>query len=423
MTLLDPKLLALLPKMSMPDRQALVRLHRYLGLALAGFLLLIGLTGSLLAWYDDLDAWLNPALLQVAGSHAHGQPQDPLVLRQSLLARFPQARIENVPLAVMPGRAMRFPLDNDGLDDEAFVDPYTGAFMGSRKWGELVQGWRNIMPFIYRLHYALALGSPGRLFLGVLALLWTLDCFVGAWLTLPVKTRKPVRGWAWLKRWRSAWQIRRPIAPGYKLNMDLHRAGGLWSWLMLLVLAWSAVAFNLPFVYEPVMHAILPHQFDGGMSGDSPMPSVMPPGATHRTAPAIDMAKARDIGRRLMAQAAMRHLFQIQQEAMLAYEADTRRYRYDVHSNLDVRQHKGDTSVYFNADSGALLGVWLPTSGASGDTFRTWITTLHKADVWGWPFRAFMSLLGVLVAMLSVTGMLIWLKKRKGRRFARTPGQ
>lgn len=42
----------------------------------------------------------------------------------------------------------------------------------------------------------------------------------------------------------------------YKLNFDLYRAGGLWLWVMLFVLAWSSVAFNLKVVYYPVMQTV-----------------------------------------------------------------------------------------------------------------------------------------------------------------------
>ena len=44
-------------------RSILLYLHRYLGLAMALFLALAGLTGSILAFHHELDEWLNPAPL------------------------------------------------------------------------------------------------------------------------------------------------------------------------------------------------------------------------------------------------------------------------------------------------------------------------------------------------------------------------
>ncbi|NWE37006.1 PepSY domain-containing protein, partial [Pseudomonas gingeri] len=41
-------------------RALLVLLHRYIGLATALFLMIAGITGSLLAFNHELDEWLNP---------------------------------------------------------------------------------------------------------------------------------------------------------------------------------------------------------------------------------------------------------------------------------------------------------------------------------------------------------------------------
>ncbi len=99
----------------------------------------------------------------------------------------------------------------------------------------------------------------------------------------------------------------------------------------------------------------------------------------------------------------------------MSYDPARAVYRYGVRSELDIRHRDGSTSVSFDANTSALLGVWLPTGGASGDTFRTWITSLHMAALWGIPFKLFVCVLGLAVAMLSVTGMVIWWKKRQGR--------
>ncbi|WP_219118637.1 PepSY domain-containing protein [Janthinobacterium sp. UMAB-56] len=50
----------------------------------------------------------------------------------------------------------------------------------------------------------------------------------------------------------------------------------------------------------------------------------------------------------------------------------------------------------------------LPTGTASGDTIRSWISTLHMASMCSWPFKLFICAMGVMVVTLSVTGMLAW---------------
>ena len=79
--------------------------------------------------------------------------------------------------------------------DDIFVDPYTGMVLGSRHSGDLREGAKNTVPFVYDLHENLALGDAGALCLGVVALLWTFDCFVGLYLSFPVSRRSAEPTW------------------------------------------------------------------------------------------------------------------------------------------------------------------------------------------------------------------------------------
>jgi uncharacterized iron-regulated membrane protein len=41
-------------------RRGRVRAHRYAGLGMAFFLIVAGVTGSALAFHDEIERWLNP---------------------------------------------------------------------------------------------------------------------------------------------------------------------------------------------------------------------------------------------------------------------------------------------------------------------------------------------------------------------------
>ncbi|MDN2710009.1 PepSY-associated TM helix domain-containing protein [Janthinobacterium sp. SUN118] len=400
---------------SLQMRPALAAMHRYAGLLMAGFLIVAGVTGSALAWKDALEAAMLPAVFRVAPPAPGALPLDALLLRERVAARFPQAQVSYAPLSAPPGHSMQFYLRPAGqtplANGEVFVDPYTGAVLGQRRWGDIGQGAINLLPFIERLHYALALGDTGLLVFGLIAVLWTVDCFIGAALTFPARLKR--RGpdtKAWLLRWRPSWLLRRH-GGSYKLVFDLHRAGGLWLWAMLLVFAWSGVAFNLYGVYAAVMQPLFPHQgAEEVVARHTPSP-----------APHLDWPAARAQGRQLMNELARRHAFSIIEENALAYERALGVYSYHVRSSRDVRAHKGLTTVFFDAASGKQLATWLPTGAASGDTIRSWISALHMASMWGWPFKLFICAMGVLVATLSITGVLIWRRKRQGQARANLP--
>lgn len=402
-------------------RQTFVVIHRYLGLVTAGFLILAGITGSLLAWYHELDAVFNPAAVQPhASSGAASTALDPLLLREKIAEHYPDASVRWVLLRQTPGEALAMGIEGAAApNDEVYVDRYTGNILGERKWGDISQGTKNLIPFIYRLHYSLALDSVGSYILGVIALLWTIDCFIGVYLTFPVRrraARTPPRlaarenTWLyaclnWLKRWAPAWKVR-PRSNGYKLNFDLHRAGGLWPWAMLLIIAWSSVGFNLGEVYNPVMTSLFSFQ-----SRDENIPALPQP----QPVPGLSWFEAREIGRRLMAEEAEAKGFRILDEHWLAYDSQKALYRYMVMSDRDIRDRWGSTSVFFDANTGEHRASFIATGEASGDTITHWLFSLHMAAVWGLPFKVFVTAVGVIVVLLSVTGLVIWNRKRVAR--------
>lgn len=395
-------------------RRALVWVHRVAGLFMAAFLLVAGLTGALLAWYHEADAAFNPALTRVEPPHVGAQPLSPLELRERVQARYPEALAYFVLLDRAPGEAAMFflrtradaPPGTDLPKNQVFMDPYTGQWLGDRSWGALDEGWRHVMPFVYRLHSDLALGGFGHHLFGVVALLWTLDCFVGAWLTLPARragrTGPPQPGW-WA-RWRRAWLVRWR-GGAFKLNFDLHRAGGLWTWGLLFVFAWSSVAFNLGEVYYPVMKALLPSQeTQAGAAPARARGEVMP------------WEQALATGRRHMAEFAEARGFAVLHEHRLSYDPRRGQYNYRVKSDRDIRLRRPTTMVSFDAASGLLASRYAPTGEAVGDTVTTWLLTLHLADIGGRPYQAATSLIGLVVAMLGLTGVYVWWKKRRARR-------
>ena len=90
---------------------------------------------------------------------------------------------------------------------------------------------------------------------------------------------------------------------------------------------------------------------------------------------------------------------------------------YSVRSSKDFSSDHGHTIVYFSAQDthGAEIAFEHPTI-APGNTFTSWLGALHMGKVFGLPYRLLVVVLGVVTAVLSVTGVVIWLRKRQGRR-------
>lgn len=385
-------------------RPIFVLLHRYVGLVMALFLIIAGITGALLVWYEELEGIINRDLHHVQAPADKADFLDPLELANKVETTLPQAAVRWLPLRLEPGHSVTFWL-TPKIDpetgkrmqvpyDEVFVNPYTGEILGGRHWGDISEGIINLMPFIYKLHYTLALGTIGTTVFGIIALLWTLDCFIAFILTLPRS------GPVWQK-WKPAWGIKRK-----RLNYDIHRAGGLWPWAMLFVFAWSSVAFNLHDVYSPVTKALFDYRNFWEEVPDLPTPL---------TKPALDFATALQQGRALADEEASRYGFAVEGESMLQYLPRKGVYRYRFTSDKDILDHGGGTQVMFDGNTGDHVWTALPTGQYSGNTVTNWLFALHLADVGGMPYRIFVFVLGIAVAVLSVTGVVIWWRKRRAR--------
>ncbi|NOV31669.1 PepSY domain-containing protein [Methylomonas sp. ZR1] len=393
-----------------------VVVHRYAGLAMTVFLIIVGLTGSLLAFYSELEQLISPQLFAPASASPRLSPPllkakaEQLVPQASVVAIWLEHDAANVDLEPLSNPANGKPYELGFT--QLILNPYTGEELGRRTWGAISEGWINLMPFVYKLHYALALDEIGGWILGVTALVWTLDCFVGFYLTLPVAKRhtspaahgKPRSFW---QRWAPAWKIK-ARGSRFRINFDLHRAGGLWVWAMLLVFAWSSVYMNLAdTVYAPVTRAVFTDYHEPWID----FPDLDKP----LEQPAIAWSDAYRIAVEQMGQAAREQGFVIQSPSGFRYNPAKGFYVYQVRTSLDIQDKHGTTRLVIDATTGAEKLLLLPRGQYAGNTVTNWLGALHMANVFGMPYRIFVCLLGLVIVMLSVTGVVIWLKKRRAR--------
>lgn len=389
----------------MITRAAFVVVHRWVGLAMGGFLFVVGLTGSLLAFWVELNHWLTPDMYP---GDRPGITLDPATLARRAETLVPQARTNTVylgyPGSVMIGMEARegaLPLDFEFIH----LDPIDGYERGRATWSGLPKTKNDIMPFVYSLHMYLALSGIGGWVLGIVALVWTVDCFVGFYLTLPLPARSARQGF--LARWKPAWLIKWR-GSAYRVNFDLHRAFGLWLWIVLLIFAWSSVYMDLNTVYTRVTQLVLDYDQPVWARHDAAAPPQ-----PHREP--LSWEEAQATGERLMAREAITHGFTIERVLALYNLREKGAWEYRVRSSRDIGDKGGSTSIHFDAYDGALRRVDLPTGKQAGATLTTWLVELHTANLFGLPYKIFVGVLGIVITMLSVTGVYIWWKKRGAR--------
>ncbi len=364
-------------------RAVFARLHCWVGLTTAGFLAIAGLTGSLIVFYQELDRALNPDLFNAPVT---AQRVSPSTLAARVEAQLPGTHVTmlSIPAA---GRASEVWVSGKALAyDQVFADPATGNVLGKRKWGEAGLSRPNLMPMIYLFHYSLKLpGVWGVLLMGVIACLWSIDCFVAFVLTLP-------RGAPFWSKWQTSWRIKRG-ASAYRLQFDLHRAGGLWLWAVLFILATSSVALNLPEqVFRPLLKTFTPL---------SPTYGDLHP-------PAVARAP------RLSFDDALRLAGEMDRPQWVFREPGAVGVSYGARGDKGLDGF-GLSTIVFDDQTGARLLHQQAGRGRLADIYAGMQYQLHSGRILGWPGRILICLAGLAVATLSVTGIVIWLRKRNAR--------
>ncbi|MCW2349155.1 PepSY-associated TM helix domain-containing protein [Sphingobium sp. B12D2B] len=379
-------------------RLLLVALHRYTGLAIAGFLAIAGLTGSVLAFEKELDALLNPHLFQVEA----GRPSLSLAHIADRVEQADQgAQVFTIVPPSKPGQsAVVYVGPRDGAPDldhnQLFVDPADGSILDKRMNGAFRLDREHIIPFLYRLHYTLTIpGGWGVWLLGGVAVAWMMDCFVGFYLTLP-------RGEPFWKKWLPAWKIKRK-AGAYRFNLDLHRAFGLWLWAVLFLIAFTSMSFNLNReLFRPVLTALLP---TSPSIWDRPAPAHTPSLTVGWDAAA---AAAKAEAARRSWEMPVRQLYR---DRSLGF--------YMVRFGAPHEPGFGASDIFVSAVHGGIVSVEEAGAGQAGDVVAGLMLPIHSGQVAGLPGRILICLAGLVVTMLSVTGVYLWWKKRAARTWRR----
>src|SRR5262245_51758853 len=96
-------------------RQLWVLVHRWVGLTIAGFLFVSGVTGAVISWDHELDDVLNPHLTHV---ESRGAFIPTLELARAVEERDPRVFVTYAPLSPEEGEAVVFGVS-------AHVDPET----------------------------------------------------------------------------------------------------------------------------------------------------------------------------------------------------------------------------------------------------------------------------------------------------------
>lgn len=374
-------------------RSAVSFLHRWTGMILGSVLVLAGLSGSLLAFDHELDGWLNSAMLRnTAGVCA--APLPPSAAARAVEQAWPGATVAAITLPQAPADSYRVQFKHASTtDNEAGVDACSGQLQASRDRDAVSLDRAYLMPLLLRWHMTLLQGKTGREVLGWLAVAWVALLLAGIYLAWP----RP-------GHWHRSVTVTRGVG-AFRTSYELHRAAGLVSALFLLVVAGSGFFMGLPQLGRQLVASVVTLPADARAATQAPL-------ATGEPEIGWDGAATRA---RALAPTDATLVMLRRDPAHGVYQARVRR--------ADDWQPVGTLRMFLAMRGGDLLSRADPISGTSAQRFLAVMFPLHSGSLYGLPTRILTAVLGLLPLLFFVTGLVIWISRRRLQHRGRQAAQ
>ncbi|MCX7293142.1 PepSY-associated TM helix domain-containing protein [Janthinobacterium sp.] len=381
-----------------PIKWLLAKLHLYAGLWFGALFVLLGLTGSAIAWMPELDAYLNPTLLQ-ASTPAAGQvlrvtpntvqavvdqlTADPAYGKPAQLNPPADARDVYVASYRQAGKPSPF---SQAIVRQVMVDPYTLQVKGERDWGRFGLTRPLLMSGMFHLHRYLLTGDTGKTVTGISGVLLLLMALSGIYLWWP----------------RMQWTaVKRALTVSHggswpRFNYTLHKAAGFFAAPVLAVIAFSGIYFNLPQLVVPLVDLV------------STVPDTAKLNNVQQDGALLDAGAAMAAAQLLYPQARVSRI-------VLPAKKD-QPYDIRVRQPDEIAHGDGATRITLDARSGLPLRIRDPLTASYGERFLGWQFPLHSGQAFGVAGRSFITLFGLMPLLFMLTGTLVWWKRQRGRK-------
>lgn len=149
----------------------ILKLHRAIGIVVGLLLVVITLSGSLLVFATEIDAWLSPQIFRVT-------PQTERVSLDSVLQTVQAAHPNHNFVDILLPKTLHgvYIIMADGYKFSIYANPYTGEILTARPWNQTYEGW------MYELHSQLFAGKSGETIVGLIGLLLLILSVTGVML-------------------------------------------------------------------------------------------------------------------------------------------------------------------------------------------------------------------------------------------------
>jgi sulfite reductase (NADPH) flavoprotein alpha-component len=379
-------------------KATLLQIHSIIGLGLSLVLALMGITGAMMSFEDEIEAFLNAGMMRVEARATPMLTPDELVAR--LRTTHGPGRVSAMTMSRDRSAAVRIRFargENGARSSSLYVDPYDGHVLGAPRGEEFFATVR-------KLHRWLLLPGDGngygRQITGVVAIGLVALLISGLVLRWPQRARS-------VKMWLKPNLMLR----GRGLHRSLHAVAGTWVLLIYLVMALTGLWYSFDWYRSgatwllsrpSVVSAPMPSKPARGARAANAKPLAIEPLALDRAWSAF-LHEQKD-------------RFWTAQMTLPAGAGTVVRIR----SWPQDASHYGEHDEFrIDAVTGRLVSSAIYADKTSGERILSSVLDIHRGSIFGWPGKLLFMLAAALMPLFAVTGFMLYLSRRKLKRVSR----
>jgi uncharacterized iron-regulated membrane protein len=356
--------------------------HLYLGIFAGIIVSVVGATGSILVFQDEIDEALNPQLFHTLAK----EKKIPLVEIVPLIRqKYPDLQFSYI-FEEEDNPNLTYSLYDGAAEQQIFINPYTAEIAGKRLYTS------SFISIVTSIHRTLLIPVAGRYIVGISSLILLILTITGLRLWIPQK-------------WK---QLKSVLTVNFKMsakrqNYDWHNVLGFYSSPVVALLSLTGFCITFSMLVIPMLFIL---------SGKSPQGVAQLLGAkSHYTTGAtpLPLIKVADIAKQAMPEGRIAGI------ALPGPKDTLGNYRLDLEVPGLPKSGKRAMLVVDQYTGKILLNNQKDFPNV-GNAYLSWLTPIHYGSFGGRPTQILALIAGLIPLALAITGFIIWWPRYKKQR-------
>ncbi|WP_369764965.1 PepSY-associated TM helix domain-containing protein [Flavobacterium sp. WC2429] len=361
-------------------KKSMGKIHLWLGLSSGLIVFIVALTGSILVFEDEIDLFINPEFYKVAEIGNNKKPIDHtiMVLQESQKV----GKMLRIYTFDDPERTIQIMGKNSEGQTQFFsVDPYSGKVVGSAMQNS------RFFSVVLDLHRHLLVEDIGKLITGCSCLLFAFVLISGFFLWWPKKIKNLKQRLT--VKWDSSFK---------RVNWDFHSTFGFYSVLFLLVISLTGLTWSFEWFENGIYYLV-----DG--TAKKAINKLENP-----------IKKDRQLDKTAFYQSILNatdSVYPYRGNVQIRMPNDTMNSILVLKVHLEKNIPNQSSIAFFDKNTAKIIATKPYESFTKGDKIRRAIFPIHTGSIYGYPTKIIAFLVSLFAATSPITGLLIWLGRKK----------